>query len=213
MTSTLSEDIKELIKFTIYLILEVSIFFAITQTLGGITIPNFRTAFLIIILLSLVNAVLWPIVSYFSLRFIVLTIGFGTFLIDGILLYIISLFIPGVYISGISLFSIPLLIALISSLLSIILNIDDDTSYYHNILEKEMKMIYSKEIDMDGFIFLEIDGLSHSTLMKALENGDMPTLSKWIEDGSHKLAKWETDLSSQTKFCLLILHYCHSLAS
>ena len=198
MTSTLSENIKELIKFIVYLILEVSIFFAITQTLGGITIPNFRTAFLIIILLSLINAVLWPLLSYFSLRFIVLTIGFGTFLIDGILLYIISLFIPGVYIEGISLFSIPLLIALISSLLSIILNIDDDTSYYHNILEKEMKMIYSKEIDMEGFIFLEIDGLSHSTLKKALENGDMPTLSKWIEDGTHELAKWETDLSSQT---------------
>ena len=26
----------------------------------------------------------------------------------------------------------------------------------------------------------------------------MPTLSKWISDGSHKLVKWETDLSSQT---------------
>ena len=198
MTSTIREEIKKIIVFIVYLVLEVSIFFIITKTLGGIAIPNFRTAFLVIILLSLVNAILWPLLSYFSLRFIVVTLGFGTFLIDGILLYIISLFIPSVHISGIALFSVPLLIGLISSLVSLVLNIDDDNSYYHNILEKEMKAIYPKTNEKEGFIFLEIDGLSHHTLRKALENGDMPTLSKWISDGSHKLARWETDLSSQT---------------
>ena len=198
MTSTIREEIKKIIYFIVYLILEVSIFFIITKTLGGISIPNFRTAFLVIILLSLVNAILWPLLSYFSLRFIVVTLGFGTFLIDGILLYFISLFIPGVFISGIALFSVPLLIGLISSLVSLVLNIDDDDSYYHNILEKEMKAIYSESNEKEGFIFLEIDGLSHHTLKKALENGDMPTLSKWISDGSHELTEWETDLSSQT---------------
>ena len=198
MTSTIREEIKKIIYFIVYLILEVSIFFIITKTLGGISIPNFRTAFLVIILLSLVNAILWPLLSYFSLRFIVITLGFGTFLIDGILLYFISLLIPGVFISGIALFSVPLLIGLISSLVSLVLNIDDDDSYYHNILEKEMKAIYSEHKEKEGFIFLEIDGLSHHTLKKALENGDMPTLSKWISDGSHKLTEWETDLSSQT---------------
>ena len=198
MTSTIREEIKKIIYFIIYLILEVSIFFIITKTLGGISIPNLRTAFLVIILLSLVNAILWPLLSYFSLRFIVVTLGFGTFLIDGILLYFISLFIPGVYISGIALFSIPLLIGLISSLVSLVLNIDDDDSYYHNILEKEMKAIYTKPNEKEGFIFLEIDGLSYNTLRKALKNGDMPTLRKWLEDGSHELVEWETDLSSQT---------------
>lgn len=198
MTSTIREEIKKIIYIIVYLILEVSIFFIITKTLGGISIPDFRTAFLVIILLSLVNAILWPLLSYFSLRFIVVTLGFGTFLIDGILLYIISLFIPSVHISGIALFSVPLLIGLISSLVSLVLNIDDDDSYYHNILEKEMKAIYPKTNEKEGFIFLEIDGLSHHTLRKALENGDMPTLSKWLSDGSHKLARWETDLSSQT---------------
>ena len=59
MTSTIREEIKKIIYFIVYLILEVSIFFIITKTLGGISIPNFRTAFLVIILLSLVNAILW----------------------------------------------------------------------------------------------------------------------------------------------------------
>ena len=198
MASTIRENLKQILKFTIYLVLEVIIFFTITRTLGGISLPNFGTAFLVIALLSLANALLWPALSKLSLRFVVVTLGFGTFLIDGILLYIISLFIPGVEIGGIALFSIPLLIGLISSFVSLILNIDDDKSYYQNVLEKEMKSIYNEPIDKEGFIFLEIDGLSYYTLKKALERGDMPTLSKWIEDGSHELTRWETDLSSQT---------------
>ena len=198
MASTIKENIKDIIKFIVYLVLEVVIFFIITKTVGGISLPNFETAFLVIALLSLANAILWPILSKLSLRFVVLTLGFGTFLIDGILLYIISLFIPGVTIGGIALFSIPLLIGLISSFVSLVLNIDDDRSYYQNVLEKEMTGIYNEAIDKEGFIFLEIDGLSYNTLQKALDRGDMPTLSKWLEDGSHKLTRWETDLSSQT---------------
>ena len=198
MASTIRENFKEGLKFIIYLILEVIIFFVITKTLGGINLPNFGTAFLVISLLSLANALLWPILSKFSLRFVVLTLGFGTFLIDGILIYLISLFIPGVTIEGISLFSTPLLIGLISSFVSLVLNIDDDRSYYQNVLEKEMKEFYKETRDKEGFIFLEIDGLSYKTLKKALDRGDMPTLSRWVEDGSHSLIKWETDLSSQT---------------
>ena len=198
MASTIKENLQYAIKFIIYLILEVGIFFIIIQTIGGMTLPDFKTTFLVITLLSIVNAILWPVLSLFSLRFVVLTLGFGTFLIDGILLYIISLFILGVHIEGISLFATPLLIGLISSFVSLILNIDDDRSYYQNILEKEMKAIYREKSDEEGFIFLEIDGLSYNTLKKALDRGDMPTLSKWIEEGSHSLTKWETDLSSQT---------------
>ena len=49
-----------------------------------------------------------------------------------------------------------------------------------------------------GIIFLEIDGLAYKVLKEALDSGFMPTLSKWLENGSHKLTLWETDLSSQT---------------
>ncbi len=198
MASRIKENMKKLIKFIVYLILEVTVFFIIANTLGGIAISDFQTAFLVILALSLINAILWPILSYYSLRFIVLTLGFGTFVIDGILMYIISLLIPGVFITGINLIFVPFLIGLTSSLLSLILNIDDDESYYQNILEKEMKVINSQPSEKEGYIFLEIDGLSHSTLKKALKNDDMPTLQRWLDEKTHQLSKWETDLSSQT---------------
>jgi len=47
-------------------------------------------------------------------------------------------------------------------------------------------------------IIFEIDGLSYNVLCEAVEKGYMPTVKSLIENKSHKLRKWETDLSSQT---------------
>lgn len=198
MSSTIGKDVVRIIKVLIFLFLEVLLFFILTRWLGGIYLPDLKTAFIIILSLSIVNALLWPLISYISLRFIVFTLGFGTFLIDGILLKIISMFTPGVTIGHMALFSVPLLIGVISSFLSLILNIDDDDTYYRYVLKKELEHGVGDIPNKSGFIFLEIDGLARNILEQAIDRGDMPTLKKWIDNGSHKLTKWETDLSSQT---------------
>ena len=48
---------------------------------------------------------------------------------------------------------------------------------------------------------LEIDGLAHDILLRALKDGSAPTLSSWVRGGSHRLQCWETDWSSQTGAC------------
>lgn len=196
MIERFGKNFTRMFKSLVFLFLEVLIFYFIIELVGGMTIPDFTTAIVIIALLSIINAVIWPVVSYISLRFIVFTLGFGSFLINGITLYAISLFIPGVHISGISLFSIPLLLALINSFLSILLGIDEDSTYYRYVLKRELKR--NKIEDKPSYIFLEIDGLAHDILLEAIEQGVMPFLKQMLEDGSHRLMEWETDLSSQT---------------
>lgn len=55
-----------------------------------------------------------------------------------------------------------------------------------------------KTTDVPGILFVELDGVSEDVLQKAIENGRMPTLNNWLEQGSHHLTAWETDFSSQT---------------
>src|SRR5262249_44945150 len=52
--------------------------------------------------------------------------------------------------------------------------------------------------DVPGIIFLEIDGLALPVLQRAMRDGNAPEMARWLEDGSHELIEWETDLSSQT---------------
>ena len=50
-------------------------------------------------------------------------------------------------------------------------------------------------------VFLEIDGLAHDVLRRAMRDGNAPKLARWLSDGTHRLERWETDWSSQTGAC------------
>jgi predicted AlkP superfamily pyrophosphatase or phosphodiesterase len=52
------------------------------------------------------------------------------------------------------------------------------------------------ESEVPGVIFLEIDGLGHDVLRRALSGGNAPNMARWIQDGSHHLLRWETDWSA-----------------
>ncbi|MEE0901180.1 MAG: alkaline phosphatase family protein, partial [Methanobrevibacter sp.] len=77
-----------------------------------------------------------------------------------------------------------------------------NTNYYDrylkNILRYALKQKTQYKKRYPGVIMLEIDGLSINILKKAIEKGVMPNIKKWIDDKSHTLKGWETDLSSQT---------------
>ena len=38
-------------------------------------------------------------------------------------------------------------------------------------------------------------------LVRALRDGNAPTMARWLRGGSHRLTRWETDWSSQTGAC------------
>ena len=198
MDKILKERVVRIAKLIFFFFLEVYIFFNIAPYFGGMHISDIRTAVIVLLTLAVANAILWPLVSYISLSFIVFTLGIGTFLLDGFILSLLSFFIPEFSITGSSIFTVPLVIGIINSILSFILNVDETSTYYRYVLKKEMEFNNKDISDKDGFIFLEIDGLARNILEQAIDRGDMPTLKRWIDEGTHKLTKWETDLSSQT---------------
>ena len=49
-----------------------------------------------------------------------------------------------------------------------------------------------------GTIIIQIDGLAEPILREVLNAGGLPTLSRWLTQGSHRLIGWESDLPSMT---------------
>ncbi|MGO9386959.1 MAG: phage holin family protein [Methanobacterium sp.] len=165
----------------------------------GLTVNSWDTAFVVVALLGILNALFWPLLSRIFLPFMVFTVGVGSLLLNGFLIWIISNFVPGITIGGLALILTPLGITLITTTLSSILTLDDDASYYRTALRRRIKESEGKEFkEKPGIIFLEIDGLSEKILKEAIESGLMPTLKSWLKSGSHEITGWETDLSSQT---------------
>ena len=164
----------------------------------GISVDSLFTGAIVIIFISLINSFLWPIVSRVLMPFLLVTFGVGSFILNALLLKFLTWMIPGFTASGYSLFFTPLLMAIITTALSEILAVDDNSTYYRSFTKDALKRREDHVKRKKGMIILEIDGLAREILEEAIDSGYMPTLKSWIERGSHSITGWETDLSSQT---------------
>ncbi len=166
----------------------------------GLSVNSFATALTFVAALGIVNAILWPILSRFTLPFLAYTFGVGALLLNALLIWVTSKFVSGVTVEGLgALILTPIGLAAINVVLASLLTSDDDAWYYRNVLRKRVKKARDAiQTDTAGTIFLEIDGLAEPVLRRAVAEGYLPTLASWLERGSHKIVSWETDLSSQT---------------
>jgi hypothetical protein len=90
-------------------------------------------------------------------------------------------------------------ITLVNTIVTELLAIDDDDTFFRNVVEKQARKSKEKKINkIPGVIFVQIDGLAYEVLRRAIQSGNVPNISKWIRDGEYRLEKWETDWSSQT---------------
>ena len=163
----------------------------------GVKVSQFDDVILFVLFVSLVNAILWPILTRIAMPFLVFTFGFGTLILNGVLL---QFFAPlfGIEIIGNAIILAPIAMAAVTTILSALITIEDDSSYYRSVL-RDAKKKRKKEIkDYPGVIILEIDGLSYDVLCEAVEAGHMPTVKEMIGSNDYNLRMWETDLSSQT---------------
>ena len=151
---------------------------------------------LLVIVISLINAVLWPILTRIFMPFLVFTFGIGALILNGALLEFFGPFF-NINITGPAIILAPLSMALITTILSALVTLDDDSSYYRPVYMAARKKRKDNIKDYPGLIIIEIDGLSYDILKEAIDKDLMPTV-KSMMGNTHTLRKWETDFSSQT---------------
>ena len=90
-----------------------------------------------------------------------------------------------------------LVVAAVSVVLAVIFGTDDmsPVRIAHRIARRQGIIA---DTDVPGIIFLEIDGLALPVLRRAMRDGNASNMARWVAEGTHSLAEWETDLSSQT---------------
>jgi len=185
--------------------------YLIATYMPGFSMANTYSAIAFTLLVAFFNFLLWPLLLRWVEGFLVLTFGAGVFLLSTFVMWLATLFIPGVSITWGGLIGAPLVVALASAAIALAAHIEDDEVYarqVHALLKRRAKK--GEVITKPGYVFLEIDGLSEETLRTAIARGKMPTLEKWLQKGTHRIRGWETDLSSQTSASQAgILHGCN----
>jgi len=173
------------------------------ELMPGVELKSFGAALWLIAVIGLINGLVWPLLLRVALPLTVLTLGFGVLLVNGLVVWLLSELSLGVHVSTFAgALVITICVSLVDTAAMSVLAIDDDGFWYRNVVERNARRTApGTELDKPGLLLLEIDGLAHDVLVRALRDGNAPTMARWLRAGSHNLTRWETDWSSQTGAC------------
>jgi uncharacterized membrane protein YvlD (DUF360 family) len=88
------------------------------------------------------------------------------------------------------------LTAAFSTLLVWLASAGTDESFAISLLRIKPGKIPDPEVD--GVVFLQLDGVSSPVMQWVMHSGTMPTLRRWVDDGSHALHEWTVQLPCTT---------------
>jgi uncharacterized membrane protein YvlD (DUF360 family) len=131
--------------------------------LPGLQIENLRSAAAAVLISSVINALLWPLLSRALLPFMVYTLGLVTLLLNALIFGVAASLLPGIHFeSGWTLLGAVVIMSAITMLLSTLLTIDDEAPYYRNVILRAARRTRGAAplAKYPGVVFLEIDGLS-----------------------------------------------------
>ena len=167
----------------------------------GATVKDFRAALAAAAVIAVLNAILPPVLAAARLPFMALAGFLAVLVLDALMLLAADHVTNGdlTIDSFWSAVGVALVAAAVGVTLNVVLGTNDDDTYAFRVIQRIARRSGERvETDVPGIVFLEIDGLALPVLQLAMRDGSVPNMARWLEEGSHRLAEWETDLSSQT---------------
>jgi uncharacterized membrane protein YvlD (DUF360 family) len=166
----------------------------------GVTIDGWGAALLAAAVLGALNAFIWPFLIRFALPVTAWTVGIGALALNGAFVWLVAWVIEEGFVvdriwQGVLLAA---WLTVVSVVVTTVLSVDDDQVFYRSVVKRQMRKEGAVTSDVPGVLFLEVDGLGYDVLRRALRDGNAPNMARWIDEGTHRLVRWETDWSSQT---------------
>jgi uncharacterized membrane protein YvlD (DUF360 family) len=190
-------------RVALVLLLDSLTLLALSALIDGFVLAGAGSALGAAAAIGLLNALVWPALSRLALPLTVLTLGLAGLILNGLLVSFAIDLLPNAQIGGVLQgVVVTLVLAAVTSGVFSLLAIDEDDAWYRQVVKRQLRRREaSVETDVPGVAFLEIDGLAHDVLERALVEDDASHLARWLRAGSHRLRRWETDWSSQTGAC------------
>jgi len=185
-------------RVVLLLVIEGLVIFALAAILPGVQTPSFTAAVLVAATMALINAVLWPIVIRIALPLTVFTFGLGSLVFSAGTVALGFYVVDGTSIPIGGDLAIAFAMALVSMLIAPLLDVDGDAQHLRVVRRRVRHGRKEHRTDVPGVILFEIDGLGETILREAVRDGHVPTIARWLSEGTHRILGWECDLSSQT---------------
>ncbi|MBP1158819.1 uncharacterized membrane protein YvlD (DUF360 family) [Rhodococcus sp. PvR044] len=171
------------------------------------------SALALALLFGLLSTVLWPILLRAMLWVGPALLFLFVFVGSGLIMLLSVRILPLATAESVTdIIILAVLLSLVSSAVSGAIASRRDDTYRMMLVRRQRFRLRRKRSpdsgsDRPGLLCIQIDGLGHKVLQRAMRSGVVPTLAAMVRDESHRLMPWHTDWSSQTGASQLgILH-------
>jgi uncharacterized membrane protein YvlD (DUF360 family) len=154
--------------------------------------------------LGLVNLLVRPLILLLTLPLGFFVTFAISFVVNALTLVITSRLLPTFQVEGlIAAFLGGLIVAVVNTILTGVMTVDDEDSFYQGVVERlarRQKLKGAAEPGR-GIVMMEVDGLSYHHMKHALDAGMMPTLKQMMDEEGYVLSRVDCGLPSQTSAC------------
>jgi uncharacterized membrane protein YvlD (DUF360 family) len=207
---TLSKFLRQAIRLLVVWFVDTISLLVTAWAITGISIeatagaPRLVVATAAALLLGIVNLLIRPLILLIAMPLGWMVIFLIGFFINAITLMITSSLLPGFAVDGWwSAFIGGLFLSFINAILIALLNVDDEESFYANmVLRQAARQAVDVEADPGrGLVILETDGLSYQRIHQAIDEGNLPTLKKMIDEEGYKISHVDCGMPPTTPAC------------
>jgi uncharacterized membrane protein YvlD (DUF360 family) len=193
-------SLRRIIQGITVIIVHMILLFILGNRLPGFDVTSLRSLFVFTVIYAVAQAAFyWVFVNFLSWLPTVLY-PLVMFVINGILIAVVGNRIPGVTVDGWQTgLWIVIFMTVINAILGELLTLDEDDRFDRAVIKRMVgKRGKVKKTDEPGILYLELDGLGEDVFERAIKEGHMPHVKKWLDTGEYRIIPWETDMSAQT---------------
>ena len=208
--TTIRYFIQRIIRFLVVWFVDTAALLITARVIPGINInpvddtPVFVVATAAALILGIVNLLIRPLILLIAMPLGWMILFLLGFFINAITLMITSALLPSFEVSTWGwAFIGGLFLSLVNTILIELLNIDNNESFYTNLVLRtaSKQAVVEKGETRRGVVMLEIDGLSYHHIKKAVEDGYMPTIKRMMDEDGYKISRVDCGVPSSTPAC------------
>jgi uncharacterized membrane protein YvlD (DUF360 family) len=171
---------------------------AADAVLSGFTADSVWTLALVAAVTGVVGALVRPVLVTGAAVIGWLAVAALAVVGQGVVMLLAMAVVPGVHASFWTAVAATWIVALVSTALQWLLAAGTGDAFGVAVSSYAGKPATVDDPDVDGMVFVQVDGLPYPVASWALQSGSMPTLRRWIDDGSHRLLEWTVQLPCTT---------------
>lgn len=205
--------LRHLTRFLVYALVTLLVLWIADRLMDSFNMLTWQAGLLAVVVISLLNAFLRPLLVRVTIGLNMATFGLFSLVISAIIVWLTGLLVPGFDVHGFwATIVVSFVLAFAHTLFSNTLLAQEDRELDQlRVIERFAKKQEGTPNATPGLVMLEIDGLSLPVLRRAMADGYMPNLRKWITLGDYTLVGWDASVPSMTSAMQAgILHGSHT---